>query len=175
MEFRTQFMSHERVVARPGSRVKPVYSPVYDANGVLDLEQTGQENLYDYIQSHKDSVDIHKILQRFENGDVAALAKVQGMYGDFTDVPRTYAEALNAVISAETTFNGLPVEVRAKFNHSFSQFLAQAGSPQWLAAMGITADASPVAGSSAPASGSAAAPAAGADAVGTTNDGGNAE
>ncbi len=174
MEFRTQFNFHERVFARPGSRVKPVYSPVYDSNGVLDLEQTGQENLYDYIQSHKDSVDIHKILARFESGDVSALAKVQGMYGDFTDVPKTYAEALNAVISAETTFNGLPVETRAKFNHSFSQFLAQAGSSQWLAAMGIKAEAIPKTGVTDPVVGGEAVHAAGADAVGTTNDGGNA-
>lgn len=175
MEFRTQFQSRERVFASPGSRIKPVYSPVYDDNGVLDLEQTGQENLYDYIQSHKDSVDIHKILQKFENGDVTVLSKVQGVYGDFTQLPATYAEALNAVISAEQTFNSLPVETRAKFNHSFSQFLAKSGSPEWLAAMGIKAASSPVAECPPSASGAAAAPAAGADAVSTMNDGGNAE
>lgn len=149
MSFRTQFQPHDRVIANPGSRIKPVYSPVYDENGVLDLEQTGSENLYDYIQSHKDSVDIHKILQRFESGDVTALQKVQGMYGDFTEVPKTYAEALNAVISAETTFNSLPVETRAKFNHSFSQFLAQTGTEQWMSAMGFKADTEPVAADSA--------------------------
>lgn len=161
MEFRTQFQPHSRVLARTGSRIKPVYSPVYDENGVIDLEQTGSENLYDYIQSHKDSVDIHKILQRFESGDVNALSRVQGFYGDFTEVPKTYAEALNAVISAETTFNSLPVETRAKFNHSFSQFLAQTGTAAWLEAMGIKAAAEPVAGDP-PASASEAVPAAGA-------------
>lgn len=164
MQFRTQFQSHDRVNANVGSRVKPVYSPVYDKNGVIDLEQTGSENLYDYIQSHKDSVDIHKILQRFENGDTVALAKVQGMYGDFTEVPRTYAEALNAIISAEQTFNSLPVETRAKFNHSFSQFLAQSGTVAWAEALGFKAEAAPVAGEK-PASASEATPAAGADAV----------
>lgn len=173
--FRTQFTERVRVFSERGSGIKPVYAPVYDANGVLDLEQTGQENLYDYIQSHKDSVDIHKILQRFENGDVNALAKVQGMYGDFTEVPRTYAEALNAVISAEQTFSSLPVEIRAKFNHSFSQFLAQTGSSQWLEAMGVRAEASPKTGVTDPVVGGEAVPAAGADLSSTTQNGGSVE
>lgn len=145
MQFRTQYQEHDRVFAAVGSRIKPVYSPVYDDNGVLDLEETGREDLYSYIQSHKDSVDIHKILQRYQNGDVAALSKVQGLYGDFVQMPKTYAEALNAVIQAEQTFNSLPVETRAKFNHSFSQFLAQSGSKAWAEALGLKADGVPVA------------------------------
>ena len=170
MEFRTQFQERRRVHAVCGSREKIVYSPVYDENGVLDLEPTGRENLYDYIQSHKDSVDIHKILQRFQQGDVSALTRVQGMYGDFTEMPKTYAEALNTVMSAEQQFNSLPVETRAKFGHSFSQWLAQLGSPQWLSAMDIKAESVPVAGDLQPASASSAAPAAGAQ-----NEGGNVE
>lgn len=138
MNFRTQYGGHERVISNPGSPVRPVFSPVYDKNGVIDLEQTGQENLYDYIQSHKDSVDIHKILKRFESGDVSAFSRVQGFYGDFTEVPRTYAEALNSIIQAEQYFNSLPVDTRAKFNHSFSQFLAQTGSDSWMLSMGFT-------------------------------------
>ena len=169
MNFRTQFQERKRVYAVRGSREKIVYSPVYDENGVLDLEPTGRENLYDYIQSHKDSVDIHKILQRFQQGDVSALTRVQGMYGDFTEMPKTYAEALNTVMSAEQQFNSLPVETRAKFGHSFSQWLAQLGSPQWLAAMDIKAEPEPVAADPA-ASASAAAPAAG-----EQKEGGNAE
>lgn len=146
MRFRTQYDVHDRVPSQLGSRVKSVYSPVFDKNGVIDLEETGKENLYDYIQSHKDSVDIHKILDRFAQGDVQALSRVQGLSGDFTDMPKTYAEALNAVISAEQTFNSLPVDTRAKFGHSFSQFLAQTGTPAWLSAMGISVD-SPAAAS----------------------------
>uniref|UniRef100_A0AAU8B8I1 Internal scaffolding protein n=1 Tax=Dulem virus 104 TaxID=3145581 RepID=A0AAU8B8I1_9VIRU len=162
MDFRTQFQPHDRVKANPGSAIKPVYSPIYDDNGVLDLEQTGQENLYDYIQSHKDSVDIHKILQRFQNGDVTALTKVQGMFGDFTEMPRTYAEALNSVIQAEHTFNSLPVETRAKFNHSFSQFLAKTGTEDWLSALGYKAADMAQAGGTPPGASVKAPPAAGA-------------
>lgn len=168
MEFRTQFQERKRVRAVCGSREKIVYSPVYDENGVLDLEPTGKENLYDYIQSHKDSVDIHKILQRFQQGDVSALTRVQGMYGDFTEMPKTYAEALNTMISAEQQFNSLPVETRAKFGHSFSQWLSQLGSPQWLQAMDIKAETVPVAAEAASASSAA-------HAAGAQNEGGNAE
>lgn len=139
--FHTQYERHDRKFSNVGSRVRPIYSPVYDKAGVLDLEETGCENLYESIQSHRDSVDIHKILDRFQNGDVTALNAVQGKFGDFTSLPKTYAEALNSVISAENTFNSLPVETRAKFNHSFSQFLASVGSPEWLTAMNIKVEA----------------------------------
>lgn len=159
--FRTQFQPHERVLTNHGSRDKIVYGPVYDENGVLDLEVIGKEDFYGFIQSHKDSVDLKQILQRFANGDVSALSKVQGTYGDFTQFPSTYAEALNTMIQAEQTFQALPVETRAKFGHSFSQFLAQVGTPGWLSAMGMTAETVPVAGEQ-PASASEAEPAAGA-------------
>lgn len=138
--FRTAHVPHDRVYSCAGSRIRPIYSPVFDKNGVMELEQTGQEDLYEYIQSHKDSVDIHMILKRFEQGDVSVLSRVQGAYGDFTQMPTTYAEALNAMISAENYFNSLPVEARAKFGHSFQQFLALMDKPEWLEKMGLKAE-----------------------------------
>lgn len=139
--FRTAHVPHDRVHSCAGSRIRPIYAPVFDKHGVMDLEQTGQEDIYEYIQSHKDSVDIHMILKRFEQGDVSVLSRVQGTYGDFTQMPTTYAEALNAMISAENYFNSLPVETRAKFGHSFQQFLAQMDKPEWLDKIGIKVDA----------------------------------
>lgn len=39
-------------------------------------------------------------------------------------MPKTYAEMLNTLISAENQFNSLPLEERAKFDHSFEKWLA---------------------------------------------------
>lgn len=141
VSFSTQYDKHLRVYAEPGSGVKEIFSPYYTEEGILELEVTGKENLYEYIQSHKDSVDIHVILQRFvDSGDPSVLQRVQGFSFDATDMPKTYAEALNAMISAENYFNSLPVETRAQFGHSFQQFLASMDKPGFVSKLGFVAD-----------------------------------
>jgi len=121
--YRTQYDPHPRFLQEAGSRVKILYGPKYDDQGIMSLVETGKENLYEYIQSHADSVDIHVILKRFENGETDILSRVQSAYGDFTEVPTTYAELLNSVIAGQTYFQSLPVEIRANFGHSFEQFM----------------------------------------------------
>lgn len=153
--FRTQYDPHVTPPQEPGSREKIIYGPIFDKQGRMSLEEIGKENLYDYIQSHADSVDINIILKRFEQGDVSVLSRVQGAYGDFTQLPKTFAEALNTLIAAEQYFNSLPLEVRARFDHNFNQFIASMDSPTFASDMGITPPAP-----AAEAPGSAAAPAA---------------
>lgn len=125
--FRTQFDARERVHANPGSTVRILYSPKFDEKGVMSLVESGKENLYEFIQSHKESCDIHVILERFARGDVSALERVQGTYGDFSNMPRTYADMLNLVHSAEDAFSNLPVDERAKYGHSFERWLTEFG------------------------------------------------
>lgn len=137
MNFPTQYNRTARPTANSGSSIHVLLSPAIDDNGILHLKETGTENLYDYIQSHRDSVDIHKILQRFEEGDTSALSKIQGQFGDFSDYPRSYAELLNKVLEGEQTFNQLPLDVREQFGFSYERWLASAGSDSWLSAMGM--------------------------------------
>lgn len=137
VKFATQFDGHARVHANPGSRVKVLYGPVFDENGTLDLEPKGKENLYDYIQSHKDSCDIKLIVDRCARGDLSALSKAQGMYGDFTAMPKTYAEALQALTDAEHFFMSLPVETRSKFDHDPHKFIASMDKPGFLEKLGV--------------------------------------
>lgn len=136
--FRTQYDAHDPIYQEPGSGDKVIYSPYYTEQGVLELEPTGKENLYEYIQSHGPSVDIHVILERFaQTGDPTLIQRVQGFSVDATDMPKTYAEALNAMISAENYFNSLPVETRAQFGHSFQQFLVSMDKPGFLSKLGL--------------------------------------
>lgn len=143
MKFKTQFDPHDRVHQPQGNPIKTIYGPKFDGNGRMYLIETGKENLYDYIQSHADSVDIHVILKQFQNGDVSVLSRVQGAYGDFTQMPKTFAEALNTLIAAEQYFNSLPVEVRSQFNHNFNQFIASMDAPDFTSRMGIAPEAPP--------------------------------
>lgn len=131
LNVRTQFDDHTRVHANPGQRDKILYTPKFDSNGVMELVEAGKEDLYASIQSHKDSCDINLILKRYARGDVSALQKRQGMFGDFTDAPSSYAEALNSMIVAEQYFNSLPLETRAQFDHNFHRFLLSLDQPDF--------------------------------------------
>lgn len=135
--FTTQFVQHPRVHCDPGCPVKQLYAPKFRQDGTFYLVESAVHDLYAEIQSHAGSVDIHEILRRFAQGDVGALERVQGAYGDFTQMPTTFAEALNTMLAAEQYFLGLPVETRAKFGHDFHQFVASFDSPESLAALGL--------------------------------------
>lgn len=137
MMFKTKYDSHSRVFQHPGNPIKTVFSSRYDDHGVLDLQPTGEENLYDYIQSHAQSTDIHVILERFSNGETDVLSQIQGFYADASDMPKTYAEVLNAVIAGEQTFNRLPVEVKQQFDNSFAVWLAAMDKPDFISRMGF--------------------------------------
>ncbi|AXF52780.1 MAG: internal scaffolding protein [Microviridae sp.] len=135
--FATQYDDLPRVYEPAGSRDKQLYSPMYDSRGVLYLEPSGKHDLYAEIQSHRDSVDIHVLLARYRNGDEAALQRIQGAYGDFTHMPKTFAEALNVMTAAQQYFLGLPVETRAKFGHDFNRFIAAMDGPTWYSDVGF--------------------------------------
>lgn len=135
--FATQFQPHRRVYQVPGSGERTLYTSRVADDGTIELIESGKDNLYASIQSHKDSCDIHVLLARYQNGDSDALSRVQGAYGDFTQMPSTYAELLNAVIAGENMFNSLPVEVRAKFDHSLEKFMvAMDDMPDFLERLG---------------------------------------
>lgn len=136
MSFPTQYTPRERVLTNSGSRIHKIYTAKYDVNGSMFLEQTGEENIYEQIQSHKDSVDINVLLKRFQNGEVDALSKAQGIYVDVTQMPKTYAEMLNVLNDSRATFDALPVEIRAKFNHNPVEFMQAAGSEEWFEKLG---------------------------------------
>ena len=137
MQFKTQYDARDRIFSDPGSPEHITYAGHYDEKGRVVLEASGRENIYDFIQSHAESCDIHVLMKRYLNGDVAALSQKQGFYGDFLDFPKTYAEALNHMNEMERQFMALPVETREKFGNSFTEFLAASAEPDFLDRLGI--------------------------------------
>lgn len=127
MKFQTQFQRRSdcRICSEPGSGMKDIFKMHVDEDGKRELKKNGEYNLYAEIQSYKDSVSIDYILTRFMNGDDSALSRAQGIYGDFTSMPTTLAELQQRVIDAEDLFNSLPLDIRAQYNHSASEFFAQ--------------------------------------------------
>ena len=137
MEFNTRWSKREPVFSNPGSPIHKTFGGHYDEKGRVVLEETGSENIYDFIQSHAESCDIHVLMKRFQNGDSTALSKRQGFYGDILDFPKTYAEALNHMNQMEAQFMALPLETREKFGCSFQEFLAASGEVDFLDRLGI--------------------------------------
>ncbi len=135
--FKTQYDARDRIQSNPGNPIKQLYAGSYNERGQVELREDGTENLYDFIQSFAESTDIHAIMRRFENGEVDVLEKVQGFYGDVTEMPKTYAEALQRIADSEKVFMSLPVDVRAKFGHSFSEFLAASNDADFLDRLGV--------------------------------------
>lgn len=117
--------------------MKPIFTPVFDKNGHFELECTGEEDIYPAIQADKLSCDINNIIRRYTAGDFSALGTAQGAYGDFSEIPSSYAEILNSLIHAEHEFMKLPVDTRAKFNHSWQEWLSSMGSDDFKIKMGI--------------------------------------
>lgn len=138
--FKTQYDARDRVQSNPGNPIKQLYAGSYNERGQVELKEDGTEDLYAFIQSFAESTDIHSIMRRFENGEVDVLEKVQGFYGDVTEMPRTYAEALQRIADSEKVFMSLPVDVRAKFGHSFSEFLAASNDADFLDRLGVKPD-----------------------------------
>ena len=135
--FKTQYDARDRIESNPGNPIKQLYCGAYNERGQVELKEDGTEDIYAFIQSFAESTDIHSILNRYQNGEVDVLEKVQGFYGDITEMPHSYAEALQRIADSEKVFMSLPVEVRAKFGHSFSQFLAASQEDDFLDLLGV--------------------------------------
>ena len=141
MKFKTQYDARERTCSNPGDPIHITYAGHYDEKGRVVLEESGRENIYDQIQSHAESCDIHVLMKRYMNGDASSLSQAQGQYLDVTEFPKTYADMLNFVNDMELSFMSLPAEVRAKFGNSFSEYLAASGAPDFLERLGVKKEA----------------------------------
>lgn len=129
--FKTQYNGRVRFHAPAGTPIQVIYEPYYTDDGVLEIRPSGKVNSYLEIQSHADSVDINVLLARYKNGETDVLNRVQGFFGDVSDMPKTYAEMLNLIISGERFFGSLSPEIREKFNNSFGQFISQYGTKEF--------------------------------------------
>lgn len=107
------------------------YSPRVLENGEIKLVESGKDDIKAMINSFRDSTDMSFILKRLAVGDTSVLNHHPGIFGDFTQMPTTYAEALQLVIDARHEFNALPLDVKNLFNNDYRQFLASAGTPEW--------------------------------------------
>lgn len=68
-------------------------------------------------QSFQQECDINTIMAKYaKDGVIAHVSRVQGAYGDFSNV-EGYQLALNQVIAAQEAFDELPARVRERFGN----------------------------------------------------------
>lgn len=110
-------------ISECGSQIKDVYSAKRDNVGNLVVDKVGEENVYDYIQSFAQSVDLDLIMQRYENGETDALNKVQGFFGDFSSVPDNWPAVLNLINQGKVNFERMPSDFKEKYGNDFERFV----------------------------------------------------
>lgn len=125
------------ISSNAGSDFRPVYLPKVLDNGEIVPEYAGEENIQEMIQSYAESCDINIILNRVKNGETNLLNQAKGVFGDFTKMPKTLAEFMQMQIDAERMYDGLPKEIKIKFDNDKNKFFATAGSEEWLDKCGL--------------------------------------
>lgn len=100
--------------------------------GEEELIKIGKRNMYEEIQSFKESADIKNIIARFVNGETDLLHSVEGVYGDFTNAPTSYADYFAKVKEAEKIFNDLPDEIKSKFDYDAEKFFLEFGTDSFV-------------------------------------------
>lgn len=120
-----------------GDPIKITYHAKIDDYGVIELVEDGKIDTDKEIQSYAESCDINLIINKYLAGDTSVLEKNRGMYGDFTNMPKTYAEFLQKQIDAENAFKRLPINIKEKFDNDINKFLATVGNEEWYEKLGF--------------------------------------
>lgn len=124
-------------ITSSGDLMKPVFSGKLMSDGTIKLTEIDQIDIKAEINSHASTCDMAYILSKLRQGDVSVVNVTPGVYGDFTQFPKSYAEMLQLVQSGEDAFAALPLDVRNKFDNDVSKWFASIGSDDWRSAMNI--------------------------------------
>lgn len=93
-------------------------------------------------QQFKDECEIESLLRAHNLSQVMGIVNNHGqqpLYGDVSDIP-DFHDAQNHVARATEYFEGLPSDVRSRFNNSLSEFLTTLNNPdarEALTEMGV--------------------------------------
>ena len=124
-----------------GSRLQEVYKLQFNEDGTTELVVTDHLDIYEQIQSHADSVDVHRIVEACtRTGNTDELYKTEGFYGDLVGMPKTRAEALQMLNDATNIWMKLPIEVKERFDNDVNKFFASAFTEEWSKKLEIVKD-----------------------------------
>lgn len=122
MKFFTRSCVPDRIPAPRGTLTVPEYQ-LRNVKGKEKLVKIGEKPLAEAIKAASDGISIADKLARWRHGDESALGTPGGSYGDFSQLPKTLAEAQQFAINAQNVFETLPLEVRSAYGHNLGDFL----------------------------------------------------
>lgn len=96
----------EVVASESGSGLRQLYIPCF-VDGCFTIEESGVFDLQEQINANASSCDINVLVARYNAGDLTALSRRQGMFGDFTSAPDSYRQALEIVNGFESAFSDM--------------------------------------------------------------------
>lgn len=138
-KFKTAYAERPEYYTPNGETEVPVYEHKINKYGEKHLQQTGSKNIYEEIQTYLEESKIENAINRVIAGDVSAL-RPDGNYIDCTQMPKNLMEAQSMIQDMNNIWTKLPLDLRAKYNHSVEEFIAAAGQKEWLEDMGIKMD-----------------------------------
>ena len=105
-----------------GSKTKTKHILKVDPDGSRYLIEDGIVDVYEQIQSFKDSCDIETIIKRVQAGESDLLNMNPGIYTDVAAIPEDLISSYKAFDRASEYYRELPADIRTKFG-SFEKFL----------------------------------------------------
>lgn len=128
MSFRTKY-DRKRVFSNAGSPYLDLYKQSVDDDGQIILVKAGKDNIHEKIQAERSSCELKQILARLSHEEISKFdISNGGMFGDFTQVPKSIRDMRQRMLDAEGLFANLPAEVKEKFDYSTDKFFASIGS-----------------------------------------------
>lgn len=117
-----------RTPSPTGDKVVQPYGWIYKDGEYVYAPKGNPHNHYEETQAARDSVDLKKILARYQAGDEDALNRVNGFYLDTVEIPHTIGELYDAVSNAQNVFESMPIEIREKYDNNPATFWKAYGS-----------------------------------------------
>lgn len=132
MKFRNQFTADSNVfVSNPGSKIVADYGLITSEDGSSSVGVIGEKNLDAIIQSNKDTGNVALLVAKYNAGDEEALNRVRGVYGDFRNMPTTYAEMVSRLNECRALFEALPVDIKEQFDNNPDVFWCEYGTERF--------------------------------------------
>ncbi len=118
-------------VSCSGSRKRRIWTPHFVESKLgfaeydIDLSEDGVVDIFDAIQELSEYVDIDNIVNRYNNGEIDVLEKVQGFYGDLTTLPFDMRGIYDLNTKGKKLFDSLPEDVREQIG-DYKSFMTMA-------------------------------------------------
>jgi len=136
--FRTPIDEPITISTTSGEKEEEVLAMRLNDKGEEEFYIQGKTNVYEKTQAFKEECLIENILRKVtDTGDTNLLMQRTGSYIDISEMPNNIFEAHQQIEEARKIFENLPLETRAKYDHSFDKYLADFGTKEWFKNMGI--------------------------------------